>query len=1223
MHGNHPGDERLDPGGFETPFSERLDTLESSDSRGELGFDATGFVAEPTHSARQETRTDSEWLESEVNAAETEAAAASEAEWLETEWLETPGGDQTENVESFAERLGRAWSSQRNGDPTPEAMKAWLIQDHDDTVAAAKLRWRSRKVGADFWQRVSRAWMISREEQMRFQPNFPGVGALGPFAPPSAKAALVTDPIIEGSNVAPVAPLTLRFARQLRQRYPGASVSNYRGHGGGAFLNRGYSLDIFIPGRDSRGFYKKEDAIRLLRAVHAAAGAVQARWRVIYNDFAVADAVNRQLGRRHVIFVGAAQKNKAKMVTGLNWHGPDPLILHFHLDLAPLGGANLDEAETPTGETVSEAGCGCGSKSSNRETEWLDPSGEVQSFNDEQFDQLDQFDPENTMGEDRMGEDREDRETERGRYDAAGEDEQFQDLDTSENESNPLEAAGLSTAERKALEITSTLETGKRGGFYGLSGNFDGQGLSFGLVNWTIGTGSLQPLLRDFAREQPARWAAIFGGDAGRFLTLITPKSNAAIRDQHRFAIEEMNAKRTLNGRTLWSIREPWQSRFRKLSEDPAFQQIQIRYVRDLLARAAYFCRYFSLTSERAFAFMFDAVSSHGKWWLTKKIGGVEKRRQLLRERLAAGKPPELELLLIIAEVLGATSAPRWAEKVRARKRWFVTGQHPRARELAGLEPSPNKPWTLSAGVERKETGESLDWLDFESPLGEDESTETRDETEDYAEPEVQGFDQQGFDQGEWQPSEAFLESVTEAAESIYARFDEAEDEQFSCTFYPTGYEKLIRQKGTKEGEVLDRTSGDRTTNLSLQFRDYDVNAYLAGTKSAHSFALARVTEFLQARLVAGAPVEVTITGSASKTGTATFNQQLSEKRASCMASLIKTSLGSSAARVRFNERGEGFTNATCKGADCELPGFRSVLVSIHAPNQPPPPVPPEIPGWDKYEIRCCAFQSTSLGEVVIDELLNKLPGGLPREIAEKLTPILKKRLEAALKRLLKRLPKLGRLVGDLSKLLKFLPIEVTRQKAIFQIRERGKPDPAITTLCYDGFGGRLALPIPGTLDDALDEILKKIPGVGSNDTAREALKKVIKAELEKILPERVRKTLSKLDSTVPGPWKPFDLNRKATLAVFAVDADIFVDLITGLTGPGRIMLGFDGGQWTLPDPARRIRLSCPDCATSIIPVTVDGGNGVDLLSVNKGKLVPRGCACSEQASEAELFAFA
>ena len=38
-------------------------------------------------------------------------------------------------------------------------------------------------------------------------------------------------------------------------------------------------------------------------AVDKAAAAVGARWRVIYNDFEVADAINREFGRRHVIFV--------------------------------------------------------------------------------------------------------------------------------------------------------------------------------------------------------------------------------------------------------------------------------------------------------------------------------------------------------------------------------------------------------------------------------------------------------------------------------------------------------------------------------------------------------------------------------------------------------------------------------------------------------------------------------------------------------------------------------------------------------------------------------------------------------------------------------------------------------------------------------------------------------------------------------------------------------
>src|SRR5262249_7075249 len=125
----------------------------------------------------------------------------------------------------------------------------------------------------------------------------------------------------------------------------GVQMSNYRGHGGGAFLDRGYSLDLFLPGRDARGFYKRDDAIRLVRAIAAAARAANANWRIIYNDFFVAAAINREFPRTHVVFVGGVRRDRAKRVNGLNWHGPDPLILHFHLDLAPATGAPLTETE--------------------------------------------------------------------------------------------------------------------------------------------------------------------------------------------------------------------------------------------------------------------------------------------------------------------------------------------------------------------------------------------------------------------------------------------------------------------------------------------------------------------------------------------------------------------------------------------------------------------------------------------------------------------------------------------------------------------------------------------------------------------------------------------------------------------------------------------------------------------------------------------------------------
>lgn len=274
-----------------------------------------------------------------------------------------------------------------------------------------------------------------------------------------------------------------------------------------------------------------------------------------------------------------------------------------------------------------------------------------------------------------------------------------------------LAGSGLTPAEQKAVVITSTFETGKRGGFYGLSGNFDGQGLSFGLVNWTIGTGSLQPLLRDFAKEHPARWVSVFGPDAARFLELIARKGEDARKEQHRFAIEQMNICSTgARGKRIWTVRQPWVDYFRRLSEDSMFQKIQVRYVRDLLARADYYCRYFGLTSEQAFTFMFDTVASHGKWWLQKKFGGVEKRRVLVEQalktltaRFGMSRVPESEVLLAIADVLATTSAQRWADNVRRRKRWFVTGQHPRARELDGLKPHADVPYSTS----RSTAGES------------------------------------------------------------------------------------------------------------------------------------------------------------------------------------------------------------------------------------------------------------------------------------------------------------------------------------------------------------------------------------------------------------------------------------------------------------------------------------------------------------------------------------
>ena len=121
---------------------------------------------------------------------------------------------------------------------------------------------------------------------------------------------------------------------------------------------------------------------------------------------------------------------------------------------------------------------------------------------------------------------------------------------------------------------------------------------------------------------------------------------------------------------------------------------------------------------------MFDAVSSHGKWWLTKKFaGGVQKRRVLLAAKLKAleashGKDrvPEQDILFAIADVLAETSLERFRQQVRARKRWFVTGQHARAAELQDIRPRADVPYSIGASDPAIQPER---WSEAESPDGE------------------------------------------------------------------------------------------------------------------------------------------------------------------------------------------------------------------------------------------------------------------------------------------------------------------------------------------------------------------------------------------------------------------------------------------------------------------------------------------------------------------------
>jgi len=91
--------------------------------------------------------------------------------------------------------------------------------------------------------------------------------------------------------------------------------------------------------------------------------------------------------------------------------------------------------------------------------------------------------------------------------------------------------------------------------FAGLSGDFDGQGISFGVLQWNLGQGSLQPLLRKIIKAEPEMVESIFAQNYEELNSVLA----ASKSEQVNWARSIQNLKHILN--------EPWKGHF-KTRED-------------------------------------------------------------------------------------------------------------------------------------------------------------------------------------------------------------------------------------------------------------------------------------------------------------------------------------------------------------------------------------------------------------------------------------------------------------------------------------------------------------------------------------------------------------------------------------------------------------------------------------------------------------------------------
>lgn len=203
-----------------------------------------------------------------------------------------------------------------------------------------------------------------------------------------------------------------------------------------------------------------------------------------------------------------------------------------------------------------------------------------------------------------------------------------------------------------AVKITKQFEVGTANQ---IAGNFDGQGLSLGYLQWCIGLGNLQPLLNRMDRQYNSEMKKIFGENYTTIhnMLLNTPENQLkwakSINDSHN------------------KIIAPWYSQFVNLTNNKHFISIEKDAEVYMVNQAMLICNRYNLKTTRGFALSFDIATQNG--------GITTSAAKIINNSL--NKNPnisEKELLKVIANAVADTSDTN-KEDIRSRKMAIVNGK--------------------------------------------------------------------------------------------------------------------------------------------------------------------------------------------------------------------------------------------------------------------------------------------------------------------------------------------------------------------------------------------------------------------------------------------------------------------------------------------------------------------------------------------------------------------
>jgi len=211
----------------------------------------------------------------------------------------------------------------------------------------------------------------------------------------------------------------------------------------------------------------------------------------------------------------------------------------------------------------------------------------------------------------------------------------------------------------RCLQVTASFEGT---GFTLVVGNFDGAGITWGIVGFTLRDGELGEVLRAVNRTYPHLVSRAFGRDADLVMEMTGPNTS---RDKKLAWADTIS-----RGKQKYSVAEPWKTYFHDFGSYREVQLAQLARARDVYWKiATRNAAALGFDEELDLLLLYDVAVQNGGMDSKNRLEKAQAAIQRQRPRTQQGKRK------IVATVVADTASARYRQDVLDRKTVIATGK--------------------------------------------------------------------------------------------------------------------------------------------------------------------------------------------------------------------------------------------------------------------------------------------------------------------------------------------------------------------------------------------------------------------------------------------------------------------------------------------------------------------------------------------------------------------